>query len=67
MNGKKLKKQREELGLTQREISDYVGCSTRAISLWESRNGDVNSYYLKKLSEILNISMEELMDEEEDD
>lgn len=67
MNRKKMKKRREELELTQREVADYVGCSLRTISFWETRKGDISSYYLKKLSEILNISMEELMDEECDD
>ena len=59
-----IKSKRLELGLTMREVADFVGVSEGTISRWES--GEIKNMKrnkIAKLSQILKISPMELMGE----
>ena len=54
MNTEKIKYIREELEITQNEISEMLGCTRSAYSLWEINKNTIPLNYLNKLSNILN-------------
>jgi len=63
--GKKIKYRRLQLGLTMKQVADYVGVSEAAVSKWES--GDVNNMRRDRiagLAKILRVSPLYLIDEE---
>ncbi len=62
MNTKKIKDIREELELTQEEISKVLGCTRTAYSLWEINKNTIPLYYLNKLSNEYNINIDYLVD-----
>ena len=59
--GKLIKKIRKEKGLTQAELADKLNLSCKTISKWECGNGCPDISVLKELSEILDISISELL------
>ena len=60
-----IKNRREELGLTLKEVADYVGVSEGTVSRWESGAiGNMKRQRLAKLSKILQISAPVLVGEE---
>lgn len=64
--GKLLRRRREELDLTQRQIASYVGVTESAVSRWES--GEIDNMRrdrIAKLAEILEISPLVIMGAEE--
>lgn len=60
--GEFIKKKRKEKGLTQQALGDLVGVSFKAVSKWECGNSIPDISILKKVCEILEISIEELLD-----
>lgn len=60
--GRLIYNRRTELGLTQREVADYVGVSEATVSRWES--GDIDNMRrdrIAKLSAVLRISPLDIM------
>lgn len=62
MNTEKIKYIRDELEITQDEMSRMLGCTRSAYSLWEINKNTISLYYLNKLSNILNINIDYLVD-----
>lgn len=62
MNTEKIKFIRDELEITQHDISEMLGCTRSAYSLWEINKNTIPLYYLNKLSNILNINIDYLVD-----
>ena len=62
--GEKLKEARKEAGLSQEQFAEKMSVSRSAIAKWESDKGmpDVNN--LKAIAQLLNISLDYLVDEE---
>ena len=60
--GKLISKLRKEKGFTQQELGDLLGVSSKTISKWECGNGLPDIIFLKRISEILGITIEELLD-----
>lgn len=53
---------RKELGLTQQELAHKLGVTDRSVSRWEKGTSTPDIYSLKRLSEILNVSMDTFYD-----
>lgn len=62
MNVERMKNLRDELEITQSEISRRLGCTRSAYSLWEINKNTIPLYYLNKLSNILDINIDYLAD-----
>lgn len=56
-----LKKYRKKLGLTQAELAKMLGFSAKSISKWESKNGLPTVETLAELTQIFEITAEELL------
>ena len=63
--GKKIITLRQRRGLSQNELREKLGVSRQTISKWE--NGQVlpDAYNLKALAKILDISVDDLLSDEE--
>lgn len=61
--GEKLKNARLEAGFTQEELSSRLIVSRAAVAKWESDRGMPDVRNLKALSEILNVSVDYLLDD----
>lgn len=57
MNTEKIKDLRDELEITQKEISYKLGCTRSAYSLSEINKNTIPLNYLNKLSNILNVNI----------
>lgn len=66
MNTDRIKNIRDEREITQNEISNMLGCTRSAYSLWEINKNTIPLYYLNKLSNILNINIDYLVDLSDD-
>lgn len=67
MNGKLIKKRRKELGMTQMQLAVAVGASSVAlVSSWERGCTVASAPKLKKLAEVLGVTMEQLLEDGED-
>lgn len=64
--GEKIKKHREMQGITQSELGKKLEVSNRAVSKWENGESYPSIELLKPLSEILNVSVKELLSEKTD-
>ena len=66
MNTKKvgslISKLRKEKNLSQQELADLLGVSPKTISKWECGNGLPDISILKKVSEVLGVTIEELLE-----
>lgn len=62
MNAEKVKYLRDELELTQEDISKVLGCTRTAYSLWEINKNTIPLYYLNKISNEYNINIDYLVD-----
>ena len=62
MNNEKIKNIREELEITQEDISRVLGCTRTAYSLWEINKNTILLYYLNKISNEYNINIDYLVD-----
>lgn len=66
MNGKLMKERREELGMTQIQLAVAVGASSvTQVSNWERGRVVASVPKLRKLAEVLGVTMEQLLEEEE--
>ena len=63
--GEKLKDARKESGLSQGQLAEKMSVSRSAIAKWENDKGmpDVNN--LKAIAQLLNISIDYLLDDDE--
>ncbi|NLZ15743.1 MAG: helix-turn-helix domain-containing protein [Erysipelotrichaceae bacterium] len=59
--GQRLAALRKEKGLTQNDIADKVGITAQAVSKWENDQASPDIDILIKLSEIFDISLDELL------
>ena len=65
-NGKLMKERREELGMTQMQLAVAVGASSvTQVSNWERGRTLASVPKLRKLAEVLGVTMEQLLEEEE--
>ena len=62
MNSDRIKYIRDELEITQNDISEKLGCTRSAYSLWEINKNTIPLNYLNKLSNILNVNIDYLVD-----
>lgn len=66
MNGKLMKERRKELGMTQMQLAVSVGASSvTQVSNWERGRTLASVPKLRKLAEVLSVTMEQLLEEEE--
>jgi transcriptional regulator with XRE-family HTH domain len=63
--GEKLKSARKSAGLTQEQLANKLVVSRQAITKWESDKGMPDIENLKKLSKLLNVSVDYLVDDGE--
>ena len=54
-------KRRKQLGLTQQELADKLFVSNKVISKWETGKSVPDTSMLVELSKVLNISLDELL------
>ena len=65
--GELIKTKRQALGITQKQIAEYVGVSEGTVSRWESGNiGNMRRDRIAKLAEILHVSPTAIMGVDED-
>ena len=62
--GKFISKNRKRKGLTQEQLGELLGVSNKTISRWENGNYMPDLSLLIPLSEVLNISLNELLNGE---
>lgn len=67
MLGEKIKKYRENKNMTQNEIADILGVKPATISKYEAGTIEPNIESIKKLSEIFEISIDELLNDKGDE
>jgi transcriptional regulator with XRE-family HTH domain len=60
--GEKLKRLREDAGLTQARLADKLSVSRQAVTKWESDKGLPDIENLKRLSALLDTSVDSLLD-----
>lgn len=60
--GDKLKLLRTKKGMTQEALAEKLNVSRSAIAKWESNNGIPEISNLKQISQVLNVSLDELLD-----
>jgi len=60
--GKLIQTLRKQKKLTQQDLADKLGVSPKTISKWETGGGLPDISFLKRISEIFNITIEELLD-----
>lgn len=63
--GEKIKHLREEKGMTQQTMADRLFVTRQAVSRWESSSRYPDIYTTKKIADLLNISIDELLSGEE--
>lgn len=59
--GQRIAEQRKKIGLTQNELAEKLMVSNKAVSKWESDNGNPSIEFLPNLSKILNCSIDYLL------
>ena len=62
LNAEKIKNLRDELEITQEDISKVLGCTRIAYSLWEINKNTIPLHYLNKISNEYNINIDYLVD-----
>ncbi len=60
--GEKLKEARKQVGLSQEQLSEKLGISRSAVAKWETDKGIPDVDNLKALSQLLNVSIDYLLD-----
>ena len=63
--GEKLKQLREEKGMTQQKIADKLYVTRQAVSRWECGARYPDLLTAKKIAEILEVSVDEMLSGEE--
>ena len=66
MLGEKIKSYRESKNMTQNEIADILGVKSATVSKYESGTLEPNIESLKKSAEIFEVSVDELLNDEQD-
>jgi len=61
----KLKEYREQEGITQEGLAELLNVSNKSISKWELGKGYPSKKNMIKISEVLNVPLEDLMIEEQ--
>ena len=61
-----LKAARERKGLSQKEVAENIGVAKSTYSLYESGNREPNVQTIKKISDLLNVSADDLLGIEEE-
>ena len=61
ITGATIKRLREEKGLTQTELAEQIGVSSKAVSKWETAKGLPDISLIELLAEALGVSVMELM------
>lgn len=56
-----LKNARERRNMTQKEVADRIGVAKSTYSLYESGQREPNVQTIKKISDVLNVSADELL------
>ena len=64
--GQKIKKLRNENGLTQKDLSNMVNVTFQTVSKWEKDENEPDVSTLKKLASLFGCSLDYLLSEEED-
>ena len=59
--GQRLVQRRREIGLTQQEVGDAVGCSAQMVAHYEAGRRRAPASLLPPLSEVLNVPVDELL------
>ena len=67
MLGERIKKYREEKKMTQAEVAEVLGVKPATISKYEAETLEPNIESLKKLAELFEVSVDELLKEDEFD
>lgn len=65
MIGDRIKSARESSGMSQSDLARAAGIPRQYVSAWEAGLYDPSNMYLVVLSNILNVTLDELMKEEE--
>lgn len=63
--GEKLKEARKQAGLSQEQLSEKLSISRSAVAKWETDNGIPDVDNLKAISKLLNVSIDYLLDNNE--
>lgn len=63
--GEKIREARSKYGLSQEQLAEKISVSRSAIAKWETDKGLPDVGNLKLLARILNVSVDQLLDEEE--
>ena len=67
IDGAKVRRLREEKGLTQLYLATFVGVTTDTVSRWENRRYQtVKQANALKLAEALEVTIEDILDQEEE-
>ena len=61
VTGSTIKSLREKKGLTQKELADILGVSSKAVSKWETAKGLPDITLIESLAQVLGVSVMELM------
>ena len=62
-----LKVAREKRGLSQKEVAESIGVAKSTYSLYESGNREPNVQTIKKISDLLSVSADDLLGIDEDE
>lgn len=63
--GEKLRKARKEIGLSQVQLVEKINVSRSAVAKWDSDKGMPDVSNLKVMAQLLNVSVDYLLDEDE--
>ncbi len=61
--GEKIREARKQVGFSQEELSVKLGVSRQAVSKWESDKGIPDILNLKSIAQLLNVSVDYLLDD----
>ncbi|MBE6768274.1 MAG: helix-turn-helix domain-containing protein [Ruminococcaceae bacterium] len=61
ITGQTIKNLREKKGLTQAELADKIGVSSKAVSKWETAKGLPDITFIETIADALSVSVMELM------
>ena len=63
--GEKLKEARKQASLSQEQLAEKLGVSRSAVAKWETGNGIPDVGNLKVIAQLLNVSIDYLLDDSE--
>lgn len=63
--GEKIKEARKQCGLSQEQLAEKMAVSRSAVAKWEANNGLPDVDNLKALAQLLNVSVDYLLDDGE--